>query len=128
MSLNEARNYQSTMPQRSRHAEQEQQQPKKLVKVKSTGITPGEKILGGIFGVAVSIALVFMISYNANIDSLNRDLQRLEREVSEQQMINENLNHQVMDYSNPERILKIAKENGLDIQNTQVKQASQIAE
>lgn len=127
MSLNEARQYQPTIPQRSRRSEQHQQ-PKKLIKVKSKGITLGEKILGCIFGVSVSIALVFMISYNANIDSLNRDLQRLEGEVSEQQMVNENLNYQVMEYSNPERILAIAKENGLDIQNTQVRQASRVAE
>ncbi|MBU5595392.1 cell division protein FtsL [Amphibacillus sp. MSJ-3] len=127
MSLSEARNYQTSIPQRSRHTEQ-YQQPKKLIKIKSRGITPGEKILVCLFGVCLSLALAFMVSYSANIDSLNRDLQKLEREVSEQQTINENLKHQVMEYSNPERILKIAKENGLDIQNTQVKQARQIVE
>lgn len=127
MSLNEARNYQTTYPQRTRRTE-EQERPKRIVKVKSRKITLGERILACLFGLGVSLALVFIVSYNSNIDSLNRDLQKLEQEIAEQQMINEDLNHQVMEYSNPERILKIAKENGLNIQNTQVKQASQFVE
>ncbi|HHU19164.1 MAG TPA: cell division protein FtsL [Bacilli bacterium] len=127
MNVSEARHYQTSIPQRTRRVEQ-QPQLKKVIKVNSRKITLGEKILACIFGACMSLALIFMVSYNANIDSLNRDVQRLEREIAEQQTINENLSHQAMEYSNPERILMIAKENGLNIQNTQVKQATTFVE
>lgn len=127
MSLSEARSYQTSTPQRTRRTDQ-QQQVKKVIKVNSRKITLGEKILACSFGVCLSLALIFTVSYNANIDSLNRHVQRLEREISEQQTINQNLSHQAMEYSNPERILMIAKENGLNIQNTQVKQATSFVE
>jgi len=127
MNLSEARHYQTSIPQRTRRVDQ-QPQPKKVIKVSSRKITLGEKILACIFGTCMSLALVFVVSYNANIDSLNRDVQRLEREITEQQTINGNLSHQAMEYSNPERILMIAKENGLNIQNTQVKQATSFVE
>ncbi|SEN63580.1 cell division protein FtsL [Amphibacillus marinus] len=126
MSLNEARQYQSIAPQRRRS--EPAQQPKKLVKVKTKGLTVGEKLLGGIFGISLSVFLIYMVSFSANIDTVNRQIQSLEREITEQQTVNDNLRHQVMDYSNPERILSIAKANGLNIQNTQVKQAAQINE
>lgn len=125
MSANEARNYSMSQPQRSRR---EDQQPKRIIKITSRRITRGEQILACFFGVCLALALIFMVSYNANMDTLNRDIQRLEQEIAEQQSINENLSHQVMDYSNPERILMIAKENGLNIQNTQVKQATSLVE
>ncbi|GAA4069129.1 cell division protein FtsL [Amphibacillus indicireducens] len=127
MNVSEARHYQTSTPQRTRRVDQ-QPQPKKVIKVNSRKITLGEKILACIFGACMSLALIFMVSYNANIDSLNRDVQRLEREIAEQQTINENLSHQAMEYSSPERILMIAKENGLNIQNTQVKQATTFVE
>ncbi len=126
MSLSEAKNYQTLTPQRTRRTDQKH--VKKVIKVNSRKITLGEKILACSFGLCMALALIFTVSYNANIDSLNRHVQRLEREIAEQQMINENLSHQAMEYSNPERILMIAKENGLNIQNTQVKQATSFVE
>ena len=126
MSLSEARSYQTLTPQRTRRTDQKH--VKKVIKVNSRKITLGEKILACSFGLCMALALIFTVSYNANIDSLNRHVQRLEREIAEQQTINENLSHQAMEYSNPERILMIAKENGLNIQNTQVKQATSFVE
>ncbi|MBM7540472.1 cell division protein FtsL [Amphibacillus cookii] len=125
MSLNEARQYYAATPQRRRRSEPSQQ-PKKLVKIKSRKITTGEKFLAALFGIVVSVVMIYIVSFSANLDSLNRDLQRLEQEVNEQQTVNANLDYQVMEYSNPERILNIAKENGLNIQNTKIKQATQI--
>lgn len=127
MSLNEARSYQSIQTERVRRSN-EQPQPKRIIRVKSRKITHGETILACLFGIFVSLSLVYIVSFNADIDMLNRDMQRLERVITEQQMINEDLSHQVMEYSNPERILAIAKENGLNIQNTQIRQASQFIE
>lgn len=127
MSLSEARSYQTSIPQRTIYADHDLQ-PKKVIKVKSRKVTLGEKVLACFFAIGMALALVYMVSYNANIDSLNREVQRLEREILEQQTINENLSHQVMEYSNPERILMIAKQNGLNIQNTQVKQATSYVE
>ncbi|WP_067838852.1 cell division protein FtsL [Amphibacillus sediminis] len=127
MRSNEARQYYTAAaPARTRRSEPSQL-PKKLVKVKVRRITPGEILLGSFFAILVSASLIYMVAFSANIDTLNRDLQRLDQEVSEQQTVNENLRHQKKEYSNPERILEIAKKHGLNIQNTKVKQASQIA-
>ncbi|SDB87511.1 cell division protein FtsL [Pelagirhabdus alkalitolerans] len=126
MSVNEARNYQSTAPKRT-HRSEPSHQPKKIVKVNSRKITKGEKIIWGFFGVLIAVSLIYIVSFNSNLDAVNRDIQQLENQIEEQQSVNQNLNHQVMEYSNPERILEIAKDNGLTIQNTEVRQATHVS-
>lgn len=129
MNTSEARNWEQMVqvPERTRRKEPAQQ-PKKHVQVKPRRITLGEKMLGVLFGVLTCFALIYIVSYSSNIDAMNRDVQLLERQVREQETTNANLEYQVMEYSNPDRILSIAKENGLNIQNTKVKQTTQIFE
>ncbi|MCZ0704531.1 cell division protein FtsL [Natronobacillus azotifigens] len=123
----EARQWQQTIPERTRRTEP-RQRPQKQTKVKSRRITTGEKLLGVMYGVLTAIALLYIVSFSSNIDSINRDVQRLENQISEQETINANLEYQVIEYSNPDRILAVAKENGLEIQNTRVRQTTKYFE
>ena len=99
----------------------------KKVKVqvrKSSWITKGEKLLYSIAGVFLVSAGIYVVSYSSSTDSLNRELQQLESEVQSQQVTNEGLSFEVNELSRPERITKIAKENGLKVQDAKIKQAS----
>lgn len=91
---------------------------------KSSWITKGEKLLYSIVGICLVSAGIYVVSYSSSTDTLNRDLQQLENKVQTQQVTNEGLSFEVRELSRPERIIKIAKENGLKIQDAKVKQAS----
>lgn len=64
-----------------------------------------------------------MVSFSSATDSLNRELIALEQTVKHQKVTNEGLVFEKKELSRPERILKIAKEKGLKIQDADVKQA-----
>ncbi|UOQ43139.1 cell division protein FtsL [Halobacillus salinarum] len=107
------------------------QQPnrEKQVKVKvhrKKWISTGEKFLYSIASTAVIAASLYMVHFSSSTDKLNRDIQQAEQKIDAQQSQNENLAYQVKELSNPDRILKIAKKNGLSIKNSQVKQAGKV--
>ncbi|MGP4059714.1 cell division protein FtsL [Halobacillus litoralis] len=108
------------------HQPDKQKQVKVKVHKKKKWISTGEKFLYSITTAGVLAASVFFVQFSSSTDSLNRDIRSLEQDISQQQSQNENLAYQVKELSNPDRILSIAKENGLDIQNAQVKQAGTI--
>jgi cell division protein FtsL len=100
---------------------------KVTVKVRKQGwITKGEKVLYTLIGSCIIIAGGFMVSFSSTTDSLNRELQQLESTVQNQQVINEGLLFEMKELERPERITKIARENGLKIQNTEMKQAQNV--
>ncbi|MGP4075121.1 cell division protein FtsL [Halobacillus sp. K22] len=107
------------------HQPERQKQVKVKVR-KKQWISTGEKMLYSAATTLFLAASVFLVQFSASMDELNRDIRSLEQEISQQESQNENLAFQVKELSNPDRILKIAKENGLDIQNAQVKQAGNI--
>ncbi|GGC80590.1 cell division protein FtsL [Thalassobacillus devorans] len=112
-----------------KHMQQPEEQQQKQVKVKvqkKRWISRGEKFLYTAVSGIVLTASVFMVQFSSTTDALNRDVQKLEQHVKVQKAENESLQYEVKELSNPDRILKIAKENGLNIQNAQVKQASTI--
>ncbi|WP_186577558.1 cell division protein FtsL [Aquibacillus kalidii] len=129
MGASEAKNWQQSAWQEKHVTHTGQAEPKRQVKVKvhKRWVTPGEKLMYTVFSVLAVVALFFAVSFSSSADALNRDVQQLQQQVQEQQSANENLQFKVKELSNPDRILRIAKENGLQIQNTQVKQASMIA-
>ncbi|MCD5322585.1 MULTISPECIES: cell division protein FtsL [Pontibacillus] len=112
------------------HETTEQSQSQKQVKVqvhKKRWITPGEKFL---YTVVSSLAILFsvvVVSYSSSIDQMNRDMQRLDTNITDQQLENENLQYKIKELSNPERIMEIAKENGLEIRQSKVKQAKSVS-
>ncbi|WP_067728297.1 cell division protein FtsL [Oceanobacillus damuensis] len=119
MSANQAQNWQQSHPQHSPARE-----PKVAVKVKKNGwITKGEKVIYSLIGAFVVASGIFMVSYSSTTDTINRELQELEQTVNTQQVKNEGLLFEMKELSRPERIIQIAEENGLKIQNAEVKQA-----
>ncbi|GAB3793539.1 cell division protein FtsL [Virgibacillus kimchii] len=100
---------------------------KVTVKVRKQGwLTKGEKIIYSLVGICIIAAGGFIVSFSSSTDSLNRDLQQLEQTVQNQQVINESLLFEVKELERPERITKIARENGLKIQDTKIKQAQSV--
>ncbi|GLO65900.1 MULTISPECIES: cell division protein FtsL [Oceanobacillus] len=99
-------------------------QPKTVVKkVKRTRwITKGEKVIYAFAGVLMLAFAVYMVSFSSSTDTLNRELQQIEQSVNQQKIANEGLSFEKEELSRPERIINIAEENGLKIQNTEVKQ------
>lgn len=91
---------------------------------KSNWLTKGEKLLYSVASILILCAGIYTVSYSSATDSLNRELQQLESKVQTQQVKNEGLSYEVRELSRPERITKIAKENGLKVQDAKVKKAS----
>lgn len=111
--------------QQKAYSNQTEQNKKVKVRVhKSHWITKGEKLLYSIAGACLVCFGIYIVSYSSSTDTLNRDLQQLESQVQNQQIHNEGLTFEVKELSRPERITKIAKENGLKIQDAKVKKAS----
>lgn len=119
MNGNQARSWQ--------HLPEQQQDKKVKVKVRKQGwITKGEKFLYTLFSIGLISAGIYIVSFSSATDALNRDLQNLEGTVQNQKIVNEGLQFEKKELSRPERITKIAKENGLKVQDAQVKQAQSI--
>ena len=113
------------------HNTQEQSQTKQqqtTVHVhKKKWVSTGEKALYTLVSSLAVAASIFIVSYSSSIDGLNRDIQNLEGNISDQKVVNENLQFEIKELSDPERILKIAKENGLKIRQSKVKQADTVS-
>lgn len=96
-----------------------------VIKVrKQSWISTGEKVLYSLAGTCLIIAAIFMVSFASSTDTINRELQALENDVQKQQVLNEGLLFEKKELSRPERIVKIAKKNGLQIQHAEIKQVS----
>ncbi|SHF49364.1 cell division protein FtsL [Ornithinibacillus halophilus] len=118
MAANHARTWQET------YSTNTQTKPKKVVVHKKSWITKGEKVIYSLIGICLIVAIGYIVSFSSSTDALNRDLQNLQQEVEVQSVKNEGLVFQIKDLSRPERITKIAEENGLKIQDTEVRQAN----
>ncbi|UJL47847.1 cell division protein FtsL [Virgibacillus sp. NKC19-16] len=120
MSVNQARSWEQTRPIETPNKERQV-----AVKVRKQGwITKGEKIIYSLTATCLIVAGIAMVSFSSSTDTLNREMQSLEQTVQSQQVTNEALLFEVKELSRPERITQIAKENGLKIQDAEVKQAN----
>lgn len=94
---------------------------KPRVKVKKKGIiTTGEKLLLSLLLIFSTIGCTMIISKQAAIFQLNNDIQVLESKITEQQKVNSGLAEEITELSRPQRILKIASEQGLTITDNNV--------
>ncbi len=96
-------------------------QEEKPLKIKKSWLTPGEKIIGVAFAGMVCFGAVHLISNQAKIFEINKEIQTVETKVNEQQKVNNDLHDQVKDLSQYERIYKEAKKMGLELNNKNVK-------
>ena len=83
------------------------------VKIKKSWLTPGEKIIGLVFAGFVCFGSVHILTNQAKIYEVNKEIQVIEGRVAEQQKLNSDLQVQVSELSAYDRIYKKAKEMGL---------------
>ncbi|SHN14971.1 cell division protein FtsL [Gracilibacillus kekensis] len=117
------------------HTEEQQrqqvQQPnvvRKKVKVQKRWVTRGEKLMYIIFAVMFLAVSAYIVSFSSSVDQLNRNIESLNTQIDQQNVHNKNLAYKKKELSQPERIIKTAKKNGLEVKNTQVKQATEITD
>lgn len=84
-------------------------------------VTPGERILAILVIGVVCFMAVKIISTQAAIYQVNKDIQDTQTKIVEQRKENNNLTQQVRELSNTERIWKKAKELGFDLKENNVK-------
>ncbi len=119
MMQNEARHWQES------YLAEPKKSKKVIVKVKKKGwLTKGEKALYSLFALLIIVSSIYIVSYSSTIDSISRDAQNLEGAVKQKAISNDNLTFEIKILSEPARILQIAEENGLKIQDTKVKSIS----
>ncbi|MBO8155339.1 MAG: cell division protein FtsL [Bacillaceae bacterium] len=110
----------------NRVVRQGQQVQKKIAVQRRRWVTKGEKFLFSLFALLSISAAIYVISYSASIDSINRDIQTVESQIHHQQLENRVLEAKVNELKKPSRILEIAKKHGLTIKDSSVKQASPV--
>ena len=106
---------------------QQQQQIEQTVKeqskvnTKKYWLTPGEKIIGIAFAGLVCFGSIHLISNQAQIYKVNKEIQEVQTSIKEQQKTNNDLQVQVSELSTYERIWEKAKKMGLELNENNVK-------
>jgi len=108
------------LEQQNKQQRTDVQIPKKAAG-KRLGITPGEKLLGIVFAGMVCFGAVQMISNQAKIYQVNKDIQEVQSSIKNQQKVNSDLKVQVSELSTYERIWTKAKKMGLVLNENNVK-------
>ncbi|MBO1004929.1 cell division protein FtsL [Pseudogracilibacillus auburnensis] len=100
-------------------------QKQTVVKVKAVKrrslITPGEKILAMLLIAFVVVMAVQIISAQASIYEVNKDIQDMKTAIEEQQKMNSDLEMQISDLSSYDRVWSKAKELGLKLDENNVR-------
>ncbi|PWU68959.1 cell division protein FtsL [Gracilibacillus dipsosauri] len=128
MSTQHARNFQNHETWKEHQQTKQPNIVRKRVAVQKRWITRGEKFLYSLFAFGLLLGLAYMVYFSSHIDQLNRNIQTMNTEISQQTSLNQNLSYEVKELSQPDRIIANAKKHGLEIQNAKVKQASEVAE
>jgi cell division protein FtsL len=92
-----------------------------ILKTKKYWLTPGERIIGLVFTGMVCFGAVQLVSNQAEIYQVNKEIQTLQSQVVEQQKVNSDLEVQVKELSTYERIWDKAKQMGLVLNENNVK-------
>jgi cell division protein FtsL len=84
-------------------------------------ITPGEKVLSLVFVVFICFMAVKIITVQASIYDVNKDIQTTQQSLKEQDKANKDLKMQISELSRYERIWEKAKGLGLKLNDKNVK-------
>lgn len=106
--------------QQIRHEEKTLSKSKKQ-QIKKRLFTPGEKVLFLLFALMICFSGAKMVSTQAALYEVNKDIQDVEQQIKEQKKINHDLEAQVSEESTYERIWKRAKELGLNLSEQNIK-------
>ncbi|PFA68952.1 cell division protein FtsL [Bacillus sp. AFS015802] len=120
---NLARNYEQQKVEKSYQSVQAK--PKRLNEERRSVVTPGEKILVAIFAMVFCFLAVQIVSTQAAIYDVNKEVQHVETTIEKQEKANNDLKLQVSELSTYERILEKAKELGLNLKEKNVKVVEQ---
>ncbi|MBN8191560.1 cell division protein FtsL [Bacillus sp. NTK074B] len=120
---NLARNYEQQKVEKSYQSVQAR--PQRLNEERRSVVTPGEKILVAIFAMVFCFLAVQIVSTQAAIYDVNKEVQNVETTIEKQEKANNDLKLQVSELSTYERILEKAKELGLNLKEKNVKVVEQ---
>ena len=95
--------------------------PKPAVPRKSTWLSPGERMLIFAFGVLVCTGAAFIVSNQATIYEVNKEIQLVESSIQEQQKVNGDLEIQISELSRYERVKEQAEKLGLTFNENNIK-------
>ncbi|WP_409275535.1 cell division protein FtsL [Neobacillus sp. SCS-31] len=84
-------------------------------------VTPGERLIWGIFAALLFFGAVQIVSAQSEIYKVNKDIQEMEVSVKEYEKANGDLKIQVKELGNYDRIMAKAKELGLMLNENNVK-------
>lgn len=122
---NLARNLHSEMPEKAPQIQPHQpQQPKNAPSPKKQGITKGEKILIAAATLIIFALGVACVSLEIMVANANREVQDTNRSVEEITVVNNNLSQEVQELSRYDRVYAIAKANGLEMNESNVRNVS----
>ncbi|MEC4030610.1 cell division protein FtsL [Bacillus subtilis] len=94
---------------------------KKVIVKKRASITLGEKVLLVLFAAAVLSISLLIVSKAYAAYQTNIEVQKLEEQISSENKQIGDLEKSVADLSKPQRIMDIAKKNGLNLKDKKVK-------
>ena len=107
--------------QQEQFQQEEKQTIKKVIKQTNSLLSPGEKLLGIAFVALLCIGGVKIVSNQAEIYQVNKDIQVAEGSISKLEKSNKELDIEVKDLSSFERIRGVAEKLGLDFSKDNVK-------
>ncbi|RST75399.1 cell division protein FtsL [Siminovitchia acidinfaciens] len=99
-----------------------QQQEVQITKVqRHAKVSPGEKILYLLLTAFIIFMAVKIVTVQAAVYEVNKEVQEIERTIQKHEKINADLSMQVDELSRYERVWKKAKELGLNLNENNVK-------
>ncbi|MFY4773770.1 cell division protein FtsL [Metabacillus sp. RGM 3146] len=107
--------------QHQTHERQHSNEQKTVVTKRRSTITAGEKLLLILFTAAILISAIKIVTNSFQVYQSNIDIQKLQASVDSQTKANSDLQVQVKELSNYERIWSKAKEMGLTLDKNNVK-------
>ncbi|MCT2344188.1 cell division protein FtsL [Bacillales bacterium AN1005] len=107
--------------QQEQFQHEEKRTVKKVLKQTKSLLSPGEKLIGIAFVALLCFGGVKIVSNQAEIYQVNKDIQIAEGSISKLEKSNKELDIEVKDLSSFERIREVAEKLGLDFSKDNVK-------
>ncbi|SEN29336.1 cell division protein FtsL [Mesobacillus persicus] len=95
--------------------------PKTVAHKKTAWLSPGERVIILTIGILFSIGAAFILSKQASIYEVNKEIQLVEASIQEQKKVNGDLEMQISELSRYERIKEQAEKLGLSLNENNVK-------
>ncbi|MDQ0206451.1 cell division protein FtsL [Alkalicoccobacillus murimartini] len=97
------------------HQPQSAPQTQKVIRTSRARITLGEKMIALCIAMVMLVLSGLVVHNYVSIYSLNKENHQMQSSITTQTQVNEGLNLQVVEASDPDRLFSIAKENGFEL-------------